>query len=142
MRMKISKRRLKELLAEEIEKLRNEKADYDKMQRNQDDAADKVARNRKGKKLHPAGKAMEEGIDDYHDDDWVDVLSKEEPPDGPSPALPHEALEDKIYDLIDVIDSAGEYDPELTDAYVALLRAMKESGIRLDRLMMLAENKK
>ena len=140
MKMKISRKRFKEILAEEIEAFKEGKHEIEKMGRNLDKSASKVGKRKKDLSVKEASG------DDYHDDEWVDVLddlrSHDQAQGNLPEAPPHEALEDKIYDLIDAVEAAGDYDPELTDAYVALLRAMKDSGIRLDRLMMLAENKK
>tara|TARA_B100000287_G_C20616422_1_gene774202 strand:+ start:428 stop:850 length:423 start_codon:yes stop_codon:yes gene_type:complete len=140
MKMKISRKRFKEILAEEIKAFKEGKYEIEKMGKNLDKSAGKVGKRKKDLSVKEASG------DDYHDDEWVDVLddlrSYDQSQGNLPEAPPHEALEDKIYDLIDAVEAAGDYDPELTDAYVALLRAMKDSGIRLDRLMMLAENKK
>lgn len=136
MKMKISRKRFKEILAEEIKAFQENSMGVEKMGKTLDKSAKQVGKRKKDLSV------KEISGDDYHDD-FVNVLDRDEAErDGPPTALPHEALEDKVYDLIDSIENAGDYDPELTDAYVALLRAMKDSGIRLDRLMMLAENKK
>ena len=143
MRMKITKKRLKEILAEEIQNLQNE-ADYDKISRKADKAAHAIAKNRKGKKLHPANEAITG--DDYHDD-WEEVGSPDEDPAYASqfgshlPESPIEKIENMIYDLADAIDKDGS-DPSLADAYIALLRTMRDKGVILDRLMMMAEGKK
>ena len=137
MKIKISRKRFKEILAEEIKAFKEGAHEIEKMGKNLDKSASKVGKRKKDLSV------KEISGDDYHDD-FVNVLDKarDERDDDPAENYPHAALEDKIFDLVDSIEEAGDYDPELTDAYIALLRAMKDSGIRLDRLMMLAESKK
>ena len=40
-------------------------------------------------------------------------------------------LEEALYDM-------GSSNPEMTDGYVSLFRALKEAGVRLERIVMLA----
>ena len=50
-----------------------------------------------------------------------------------------EAVEDTIYKLIDELNALGESDPELTDAYVGLMRALRSAGVRIEALVRMAE---
>lgn len=161
MRMKITKKRFKEILAEEMQNLQNEKADYDKIGRSTDAAAGKISKNRKGQKLHPAGKPMEEGsndddgaikhaharmkaFDDHFGDDFVKDFDDDHPwndDEDVHPDADHIAagkIADKIYDLANEIDEYGQYDTETqTEAYRQLLQAMKASGVNLERMLMI-----
>ena len=153
MRMKITKKRFKEILAEEMQNLQNEKADYDKIARSTGAAAGKISKNRKGQKLHPAGKPMEEGSNDYGGEEWdkhahARMKAFDDHFDDDHPDADHTAagqLADKIYDLANEIDEYGQYDTETqTEAYRQLLQAMKASGVNLERMLMILheENKK
>jgi len=141
MKMKISRKRFKEILAEEI-KLFNEGAhDIDKMGRNLDKSVKKIGKRKKDLSVKEASG------DDYHDDEWVDVLDDLRSHDQAQGHLPEtppsEALEDKIYDLANAIDEYGKYDTDTqTEAYRELLGAMQMAGVNLERmLMMLTEYK-
>jgi hypothetical protein len=143
MKMKISKKRFKEILAEEIKSFKEASRDIDKMGRNLDKSVKKIGNRKKDLSVKEASG------DDYHDD-WVDVLGGEDGPYDPEAEADlddHTAagqLADKIYDLANEIDEYGQYDTETqTEAYRQLLGAMQMSGVNLERmLMMLTENKK
>ncbi len=52
------------------------------------------------------------------------------------------AVEDKIYDLVDAIDQMGKSNPDLTDAYIVLFRALQGAGVNVNNVAMLAEGKR
>ena len=39
---------------------------------------------------------------------------------------------DKIDELIDVVELMGESNPDMTDYYIALFRALQKAGVRLE----------
>ena len=47
-------------------------------------------------------------------------------------------VEELSYQLIDAIDAMGRSNPNLTDAYINLFRALKSAGVAIDRVAMLA----
>lgn len=47
-----------------------------------------------------------------------------------------EKVEDKVWELVEAIESLGESTPDLVDAYVLLLRTLKKAGVNLDRLVL------
>ncbi len=52
------------------------------------------------------------------------------------------AVEDKIYDLVDAIDQMGKSNPDMTDAYIILFRALQRAGVNVNNVAMLAEGKR
>ena len=46
-------------------------------------------------------------------------------------------VEELCFQLIDAIDAMGSSNPDLTDAYVSLFRALKDAGVAVDRVAML-----
>lgn len=145
--MKITKKRFKQILSEEMASFKeNAKHEYEKFGRSADKNAKAISKTTRSAKLHP----QHEGVDDYHDDDWLDVLGPESPDeDSGEPPLPGrtssaEELADKIYDLANEIDEYGQYDTEFqTEAYRQLFGAMEMSGVDLRMLIAtLTESKK
>jgi|TARA_E500000305_G_C3903466_1_gene179881 DNA-binding transcriptional MerR regulator len=51
-------------------------------------------------------------------------------------------VEEMIYDLIDAIDEMGRSNPDMTDAYIALFRALQGAGVSVKNVAMLAEGEK
>lgn len=109
--------------------------------------AGKISKNRKGQKLHPAGKPMEEGSNDYGGEDWEknaaarmqafdDHFGDGEDEAGHDDHIVAGKLADKIYDLANAVYDYGSYDTETQfEAYRQLLQAMKESGVNLKRML-------
>ena len=139
MKMKISRKRFKEILAEELKTFKEGTHDMEKMGKNLDKSATKIGKRKKNLSVKEASG------DDYHDD-WVDVLGGEDSDQGPQPDEEHiiaGKLADKIYDLANDIDEYGKYDTETqTEAYRELLGAMQMAGVNLERMLMMLENKK
>ena len=66
-----------------------------------------------------------------------------DPYSGMSGRTPAESkVEDKVYELIDALDAMGKSNPDLADAYISLFRAMKDAGVSVERVAMMAEGKK
>ena len=120
MRMKISKKRFKEILAEEIKLFNEAGLEIEKMGNNLNKAAKQVGKRKKDLSVKEASG------DDYHDD-WVDVLGDEGNPYEPGRAvadigasMTSDQLAEKIYDLANDIDEYGKYDTETqTEASVS-----------------------
>lgn len=51
-------------------------------------------------------------------------------------------VEEMIYDLVEAIDEMGQSNPDMTDAYIALFRALQGAGVSVKNVAMLAEGKK
>tara|TARA_Y100000310_G_scaffold143501_1_gene142862 strand:- start:687 stop:920 length:234 start_codon:yes stop_codon:yes gene_type:complete len=47
-------------------------------------------------------------------------------------------VEELCYQLVDALGAMGRSNPNLTDAYVNLFRALKSAGVAVDRVAMLA----
>lgn len=139
MKMKISRKRFKEILAEEIKAFNEGSFEIEKMGKTLDKSAKQPGKRKKDLSV------KESPGDDYHDD-WVDVLGGESSDQGPHPDEEHiiaGKLADKIYDLANDIDEYGKYDTETqTEAYRELLGAMQMAGVNLERMLMMLENKK
>ena len=57
-----------------------------------------------------------------------------------SPA--EEAVEDKIYDLVDAIKQMGKSNPDMTDTYIYLFKALQQAGVNVSNVAVLAEGRK
>ena len=57
-----------------------------------------------------------------------------------SPA--EEAVEDKIYDLVDAIKQMGKSNPDMTDTYIYLFKALQQAGVNVNNVAVLAEGRK
>ena len=49
-----------------------------------------------------------------------------------------EKVENMCFELADAIHSMGQSNPEMTDAYLQVFRALKQAGLNLNSLAMLA----
>jgi hypothetical protein len=47
-------------------------------------------------------------------------------------------VEELCYQLVDAIDAMGHSNPELTDAYINLFRALQSTGVNVKNVAMLA----
>ena len=57
-----------------------------------------------------------------------------------SPA--EEAVEDKIYDLVDAIKQMGKSNPDMTDTYIYLFKALQQAGVNVSSVAVLAEGRR
>jgi len=133
MRMKISKKRFKEILAEEIEQHREGiKHERDKNNKAMAKSAAQPAKNK--------GKLMPEAsADDYHDE-WEEIDLDNPPPEQPA-ADPIEAVRQKMHDLTDAIEEHGSH-YDLVDDYRNLFYAIQGAGVNLKQLIfMVTEGK-
>ena len=59
---------------------------------------------------------------------------EEEAYSGPQFTPEQQAVIDRMEDLHDAIEAMGESNPEMTDYYVHLLRALKKAGVRVESI--------
>tara|TARA_B100000131_G_scaffold263412_1_gene260221 strand:+ start:3973 stop:4383 length:411 start_codon:yes stop_codon:yes gene_type:complete len=133
MRMKITKKRFKEILAEEIQAHREGiKHERDKNNKAMAKSAEQPAKNK--------GKLMPEAsADDYHDE-WEEIDLDNPPPEQPA-ADPIETVRQKMHDLTDAIEEHGSH-YDLVDDYRNLFYAIQEAGVNLEQLIfMVTEGK-
>ncbi len=105
---------------------------------------EQIVREELGRFTEAIGFDSRKDAEDYKGSETVvyDPGAEDEPDRAADIGMGEARVEDKIYDLIDAIDEMGKSDPDMTDAYIALFRALQAAGVNVKNVAMLAEGRK